>query len=361
MTSGESSQESVVSSQNKIIILSPVSCILYSVFCILSLIILLLSLGCSKRPPSVFKRQQMLMGTIVEITAISIEEEKADLAITAGFKEIRRLEEMMSTYIDESEISKVNREAGIEGVKVDQELFDVVKTSLKVSENTGGGFNIAVGPAIKLWDIGGEERLPAENELESIKPVIDYKEISLDEEGRKLFLRKTGMEIDLGGIAKGYAADRTEEIIKGLGIKDGIIAVAGDLKVFGKRPDKKPWKVGIRHPRKEGTILAEIELSDEAISTSGDYERYFIKDGVRYHHILDPVTLQPARECQSVTIIAKSGITADAYATGIFIMGTERGMELIERLPDIEGVIVDKDGKVHISSGLKGKVRIVEQ
>ena len=334
-------------------------CLPSFVFCLLLLIIPLMYLGCSSKPPSVFKRSQMLMGTIVEITAISTDAERADLAITAGFKEIKRLEEMMSTYIGESELSKVNKAAGIDWVKIDPELSEVVKASIQTSEMTGGGFNIAVGPAVKLWDVGGEEYLPTEDELGKIKSIIDFKDISLDEENQKLFLKKAGMKIDLGGIAKGYASDRAEKVLKGFGINDGIIAVAGDIKVFGKRPDKKPWKVGIRHPRKEGAILAEIELNDEAISTSGDYERFFIKDGVRYHHILDPATLKPAMECQSVTIVARQGIKADALATGVFVMGPEKGMELIEKLPDIEGVIVDKEGNLHISSGLKGRVRIV--
>lgn len=328
---------------------------------LLFFVIVLIICGCKGRSPSVYKRSQMLMGTIVEITAISADEDKANLAITAGFKEIKRLEEMMSTYIEESEVSKANKGSGIEWVKIDPELVDVIKTSLKVSELTGGGFNISIGPAIKLWKAGEENHIPSEDELEKIKSIIDFKEISLDEGKGMLFLKKAGMKIDLGGIAKGYAADRAEKIIKDAGINDGIIAVAGDLKVFGKRPDKKPWKIGIRHPRKEGVILAEVELENEAISTSGDYERFFIKDGVRYHHILDPITLQPAKECQSVTIITRYGITADALATGVFVMGVEKGMELIENLPDVEGAIVDKEGKVHLSSGLKGRIRIVEQ
>jgi thiamine biosynthesis lipoprotein len=145
------------------------------------------------------------------------------------------------------------------------------------------------------------------------------------------------------------------------GATAGVVALSGDIKTFGRMPDGQAFLFGLQHPRREGELLGSIELHDEAISTAGDYERYFERDGIRYHHILDPTTLEPARDCQSVTVIAKEGIMADGLDTGIFVMGARRGMELIERLPDVEGVIVDREGQVHVSSGLKGRLQLLIQ
>jgi thiamine biosynthesis lipoprotein len=164
------------------------------------------------------------------------------------------------------------------------------------------------------------------------------------------------MRIDVGGIGKGYAADQAVLVMKKAGAVAGVVALSGDIKTFGRLPDGAAFPVGIRHPRKDGEILAEIKLQDEAISTAGDYERFFEKNGVRYHHILDPLTLQPARACQSVSVIAKEGIWADGLDTGIFVLGPKRGMELVEHLADVEAIIVDDAGRLLISSGLRDRI-----
>jgi len=167
------------------------------------------------------------------------------------------------------------------------------------------------------------------------------------------------MQIDVGGIGKGYAADRAATVMQTSGATAGVVALSGDIKTFGRMPDQQKFVFGIQHPRKEqGEVLGRIELENEAVSTAGDYQRYFMKDGIRYHHILDPSSLQPARGCQSVTIIAKEGVMADGLDTGIFVMGPDKGTALIESLPDVEGVIVDQEGKMIVSSGLKGRLRL---
>jgi thiamine biosynthesis lipoprotein len=166
------------------------------------------------------------------------------------------------------------------------------------------------------------------------------------------------MRIDIGGIGKGYAADRAVEVMRKAGASAGVVALSGDIKTFGQLPDGQGFPVGIRHPRNEGAVLAWIDLQDEAISTAGDYERYFERDGIRYHHILNPHTLQPARGCQSVTVIAREGVWADGLDTGIFVMGPERGMELVEHLVDVEAIIVDAEGRMLVSSGLKNRIRV---
>ena len=206
--------------------------------------------------------------------------------------------------------------------------------------------------------ISAEPRLPSAEELSGLKPLVNLQHIHTDIWARSIFLEKAGMRIDVGGIGKGYAADQAVLAMKNAGAVAGVVALSGDIKTFGRLPDGAAFPVGIRHPRKQGEILAEVMLQDEAISTAGDYERFFEKDGIRYHHILDPHTLQPARGCQSVSVIAKEGVLADGLDTGIFVLGAKRGLELVEHLKDVEAIIVDDAGRVLISSGLKNRVII---
>jgi thiamine biosynthesis lipoprotein len=165
------------------------------------------------------------------------------------------------------------------------------------------------------------------------------------------------MKLDVGGIGKGAAVDRAAEVMKRAGARAGVVALSGDIKAFGTHPDAAGFPVGIKHPRQEGELIAIIDIKDEAISTAGDYERFFERDGIRYHHILDPETLQPSRSCQSVTVIGKEGIVVDGLDTGIFVLGPERGMALVERLPGVEAIIVDDQGKIIVSSGLRSRLR----
>lgn len=318
----------------------------------------LVMVGC-QGPPHLVKRSQMLMGTVVFVTAVGNDEPTAQKAAQAGLQEIRRLEELLSTWIPTSELSKVNAMAGQESVQVSLETFEVVERSLEVGHLTNGGFNIAVGPAVQAWNASGEGQVPSPEDLEAIRFQVDVSQIQLDTRNRSIRLKRPGMQIDVGGIGKGYAADLAAKVMQASGATAGVVALSGDIKTFGRMPDDQRFVFGIQHPRKEeGEILGRVELENEAVSTAGDYQRYFMKDGIRYHHILDPATLQPARECQSVTVIAKEGVMADGLDTGIFVMGPDTGMALIESLPDVEGVIVDREGKLVISSGLKGRLRL---
>ncbi len=309
-------------------------------------------------PPVMIKRAQTHMGTLVTITAVAPTEEAAQRAVTAGFQEIHRLEEILSTWIPASDLSRVNAAAGREPVRVAPEAFLLIKRSLEMAALTEGGFNIAVGPAVDVWSVTERAHIPTTNELTSLKPLVDLDQIRLDEQAGTVFLTRAGMRIDVGGIGKGFAVDLAAAVMRAAGASAGVVALSGDIKTFGRMPVGERFRFGIQHPRKEGTILASLELENEAISTAGDYERYFERDGVRYHHILDPQTLRPARLCQSVTVIAPEGTLADGLDTGIFVMGAERGMALVERLPDVEAVIVDDAGKVLVSSGLKARLRI---
>ena len=307
------------------------------------------------------KRAQMHMGTLVSITAVASSEFIAQAAITAAFQEIRRLEELLSTWIPTSELSRVNRAAGREPVRVSPETFTILKRSLDMAQLTHGGFNIAIGPAVEAWSVMERQHIPNDGELEAIRPLVDLSYIQLNEVERTVFLARSGMRIDVGGIGKGYAADLAARVMQEAGALAGVVALSGDIKTFGQLPGGAKFPFGIRHPRKDGALLAVIELQDEAISTAGDYERFFEREGVRYHHILDPATLRPARACQSVTVIAREGTVADGLDTGIFVLGPERGMALVERLLDVEAVIVGQDGKLLVSSGLKDRIRILAE
>ena len=329
--------------------------------CLLTLLCSSLS-GCVGVPTgqesAVVTRAQMQMGTLVKITAVARSESIAQAAATAGFAEIRRLEELLSTWIPTSELSRVNTSAGVMPVHVSPETLTVVQRAIQVAEMTDGGFNIAIGPAVDAWNVIEGQRIPTESELDALRPLVDLQAVHADEREQTIFLEKPGMRIDVGGIGKGYAADQAIEALRKAGAVAGVVALSGDIKTFGRLPGGKMFPVGIQHPREDGSVLAWIDLQDEAISTAGDYERFFERDGVRYHHILDPRTLQPARSCQSVTVIAREGIWADGLDTGIFVMGAELGMQLVEALPDVEAIIVDAEGRLLVSSGLKQRIRL---
>ena len=321
-----------------------------------------LFVGCTGFPtqsdPVVVKRAQMHMGTLVTITSVARSEAAAQAAATAGFSEIHRLEQLLSTWIPTSELSQVNASASVKPIHVSPETMTVVLRAIQAGEMTDGGFNVAIGPAVEAWSVTDGQRIPTESELDALRPLVALQAVHADEREQTIFLEKAGMRIDVGGIGKGYAADQAVEAMRKAGAVAGVVALSGDIKTFGRLPGGKMFPVGIQHPREDGSVLAWIDLEDEAISTAGDYERFFERDGVRYHHILDPRTLQPARSCQSVTVIAREGVWADGLDTGIFVMGPERGMELVEQLPDVEAIIVDAEGRLLVSSGLKQRIRL---
>lgn len=300
----------------------------------------------------------MHMGTLVSITAVAPTEPVAQASITAGFQEIRRLDELLSTWIPTSELSRVNQAAGHGPVKVSAETFAILRRSLEIARQTDGGFNIAIGPAVEVWSVTELQHVPTDAELDAIHPLVDLSQVRLNEVEQTVLLTKPGMRVDVGGIGKGYAADLAVRVMQDAGAVAGVVALSGDIVTFGRLPGGAKFPFGIRHPRKDEALLAVIELQDEAISTAGDYERFFERDGVRYHHILDPTTLKPARACRSVTVVAREGTMADGLDTGIFVMGPDRGMELVEQLPDVEAVIVDHEGTVHVSTGLRDRIRM---
>ncbi len=310
--------------------------------------------------PVVVKRTQMQMGTLVTITSVALDRQHAQEAASAGFQEIHRLEELLSTWIATSELSRVNAAAGKAPIRVSADTLKVLEASLEMARMTEGGFNILVGPAVEAWSVLDRQKVPSDLLLEAVRPLTDLRSLHVNAEQRTVYLAKPGMRVDVGGIGKGFAADMAVAAMQKAGASAGVVALSGDIRTFGQLPGGNKFPFGIRHPRRAEAVLAFIDLQDEAISTAGDYERYFEQDGVRYHHILDPITLHPARDCQSVTVVARDGLTADGLDTGIFVMGRERGLALVEQLPGVGAVIVDRSGKVWISSYLKERVRMNE-
>jgi thiamine biosynthesis lipoprotein len=301
------------------------------------------------------------MGTSVQITIWSDDEATAAEAAKAVFAEMERLDRMMTTWLPESEVSQINTGAGTTAVKVSDETFTVIARAVEVSKASRGLFDITVGAYGGLWkfDEDMDGTLPAAADVAARKKLVNWKDIVLDKRKRTVKLRRKGMKITLGGIAKGYAVDRAAKVLDDAGLSDFILQVGGDMYVSGTK-GATPWVVGIRDPRgPRDQSFAVAPVKDHAFSTSGDYERGFVKDGVRYHHILDPRTAQPARATRSVTILAKDAFTADAWSKVLFIMGAKEAMPLVEKLPDFEAVFVDADNSVHVSSGLKDKIKVL--
>ncbi|MEW6586450.1 MAG: FAD:protein FMN transferase [Nitrospirota bacterium] len=319
-------------------------------------LILVVSIACSPKE-RVYKKSKMLMNTIVTITVVSASESKADEAIDEAFHEIERIEKKVNFYSAESEISSINKAAGIDAARVSFDTMYLVEKALYVSEKTEGAFDITIGPVAVLYDFSAKIK-PEERDLRNAISLVNYRKVILDRKKSTVHLPKKGMLIDMGGISKGYAADRAADVLEKEGIASGIVAVAGDIKAFGLKPDGKPWKIGIRNPRaksREDDVLATLEITDVAISTSGDYERFFIVDGTRYHHLLSPKTGRPAGGCRSVTIIVREGALADALATGVFVRGPEDGLQIL-RFLGYDAVIVDSRGGVHVTPNLRGKI-----
>jgi thiamine biosynthesis lipoprotein len=297
------------------------------------------------------------MGSDLRLTAWTADERAAQSAFDAVFAEFERLEALMSVWRPGSDVLRINAAAGDHAVAVNADVRDVLRIARQVSEWTDGTFDVTFGALTDVWkfDHDQDNTVPSPEAIRARLPLIDYRQIEIDDRAGTVFLTRKGMRVHLGGIGKGYAVGHATAILRRAGLRDFMIQAGGDLYVGGTK-DGRPWKLGINDPRgPDGQTFATIELTDSTFSTSGDYARAFIRDGVRYHHILDPRIGQPARLCRSVTIASDSPVLADAVAKGVFILGPEKGMALIERLPNLEGVIVSAQNDVLVSSGLKEK------
>jgi thiamine biosynthesis lipoprotein len=313
-------------------------------------------------PSHVIERVHAAMGTEIRLTAYTATDEATvtmDAAFTAVFEEFDRLENLMSSWRINSDVVRLNEAAGDHPVPVSPETREVLRIAHDVSEWTDGKFDVTFGALADLWKFDEQDQddtVPDRRKVQQRLPLVDYRALEIDDVARTAFLKKKGMRVHLGGIGKGYAVDRAAAILRARGIRNFMIQAGGDLYAGGVKGDR-PWRLGIKDPRGAGDrVFAAMDLSDGTFSTSGDYERFFIKDGRRYHHILDVDVGEPSRGCRSVTLVSNKAVIADALAKGVFVLGPVAGMALIERIPGVEGVIVSSRNEVLISTGLKGRL-----
>ncbi len=304
-----------------------------------------------------FEDTRVLMDTFVTIKAFGENKGTVEMAVDEAFDEIERLDALMSFYSKKSEVSAING-AGGDRIKISKETYDVLTTSLKVAEDSGGAFDPTVGSIEHLWNFAAK-RTPDPQELARLLPLVGYEKLELSDEDRSVRLTQAGMKIDLGGVAKGYALDRAADILAKRGIGSALLTMGSTTKVIGLKADGKPWKIGIQNPRTKGeeSLLGSLLLDGLTLSTSGDYQRYFEEGKIRYHHILDPKTGMPSKGLMSATVLGEiSAAEADALSTAVFVMGPKLGVEFLEGDGRIEGILVLSDGSIQITSGLKGRV-----
>jgi FAD:protein FMN transferase len=325
---------------------------------ILCLLLLVPLCACANPAAEKAEKQGLAMDTVIDLTAYG---SKANEAIDAAYKRISEIEQLASADIVTSDVSLINQSAGKSPVKVHPEILKMIQTAIKYNKLTGGAFDITVGPLIQLWGIGTDhEKVPAPSEITAALALVGSDKIVVNEADSTVGLTQAGMAIDLGGIAKGFTADEVLQIFKNYGIKSALINMgASSIYTLGQKPDGTLWAIGVQHPRENDAqvYLGVIHMPEKALSTSGDYERYFIKDGVRYHHIIDPATGYPADSgVMSDTIIISSDIPdcnmlADILTKVTFVLGADKGFKLIDTLPGVSCLAVTTDYKILKSSG----------
>jgi thiamine biosynthesis lipoprotein len=295
-------------------------------------------------------RSENIMGTRCSVELWSDDKVRGEAAISSVFDDMKRIDRLMSTWKEDTEISQVNREGSKHPVKISPELFRLLQVSVEYSELTHGAFDITYASVGYLYDFKKGVH-PDSAAIAKALPGINWRHMVLDAKATTVYFTRPGMRIDLGGIAKGHSVDRGIEILRKQGITRAMVNAGGDTRIIGDRFGK-PWVVGVRDPDHEGKVFLRLPLTDAAFSTSGDYERYFDEDGKRFHHIIDPKTGDSARKCRSVTVISGSATRTDALTKSVFIMGPEDGIAFINTLPDVDAVAVAPDGKVLYSKGL---------
>jgi thiamine biosynthesis lipoprotein len=307
------------------------------------------------RSPELISESKLLMGTLVEMRIYGSQK-----VLNGAFDHLKQLDEMMSRTKRGSEVYKINQEAGHDWVSVSRDTYQVVEAALRYAKLTNGMFDPTIAPLVDLWGIGtSHPQIPEAAALKAAQNLIDYQAVKLNAKESQVKLSKAGMGLDLGGIAKGYAADSVVAYLRNNGVKSGFVSLGGNVYVIGTKPDGSPWRIGIQDPFAErGVHTAVLEVKDTSIVTSGPHERYFIRDNRRYHHILDPTTGYPADNCLvSVTIVSPCSMTADALSTGIFLLGKTRGLALLEGLDGVEGILITSNRQVYVTSGLRHQLK----
>ena len=298
-----------------------------------------------------FADARPMMGTEISVRLWHDDPVQGQHLVEQVFAEARRIDLLMSTYIDDSRISDINRRAADEPVIAGNELFRLIQRSLDISVLTRGAFDITYESVGQHYDFRTRQR-PDQTTVDASRLLIDYRLVELDQATGTVAFAAKGVRINLGGIAKGYVVERGVDLLRMAGVRNGIVTAGGDSRLLGDRRGV-PWKVGIRDPRVDGEVAMTLPLADEAISTSGDYERYFEENGVRYHHIISPSTGTPASGVHSATVIGPDAVLTDALSTSVFVMGVDEGLRLIATLPDYESIVIDDQGRIYYSDGLQ--------
>ena len=320
-----------------------------SIAFLLSISTIFFVVSCSEKSSnSSLKVGRILMGTLVEVNVIGRQNQLKESA-EAALTEIKRVEDLTSFH-KESDLNRINNNAGHSPTKVDPELISLIQRSLEISELTGGAFDPTIGALSRLWNFSGPEgpRLPDESEIKEARKKVNWRKVEIIPDKNEVFLPEEGMALDLGGIAKGYALNRAEEILKAKGVMAALLNAGGDIMAFGGKGDGTPWKIGIQDPGDKGRIEAVVNIETSAVFTSGDYERVLEKDGKQYHHILDPSTGYPASGFKSVTIVAPDGFRADGFSAAVFVLGPDKAKLFLGKHPNISCLMVDQAGKTEI-------------
>ena len=308
----------------------------------------------SELAPSLSKKVLKLMGNRFEITVVDEDPSWADERITDAVEEIKRIEKLFTTFDESSQTNLINRYAGIAPVKVDSEVYDLIQRSKKISTLTQGAFDITYGSIDKgLWNFDKTmTSLPDPQSAKQLVRLINYRNVILNENDCTVFLKEKGMRIGFGGIGKGYAAEKAKSLLQQKGVKSGIINAAGDLTAWGYQPNGKPWTIGIADPNTTRQAFSFLEITNTSIATSGNYEKFVFIDGKKYSHTIDPKTGLPVRGIKSVTIICPNAEIADAMATPVMIMGITTGLNLLNQMKGIAGIIIDDNKKIYTTKNI---------
>ncbi len=314
--------------------------------------------GCGKT--GLYERTELMMGTVVKISVADRDKTsfRINRAVEKAFSRMREVSNSMSAYSSNSELNRINESGPGRMVRVSDELLEVVRTSIGISNISSGAFDITAGPLVELWGFGlsdGAKEAPSSKQIEAILPLVNYRNIIIDEQDKKIGLEKPGMKIDLSGIAKGYAVDKAIEALREEGIENAIVDAGGDLYCLGTGFDQTPWVIGVKNPRRPGKVIARFKLRDRACATSGDYENFFIIDGERFSHLIDSRTGRPVQNgLVSATVLAPTCLEADGLATAIFVLGKKEGLELINNLDKTEAIIVSQQGHKSLTDFSRG-------
>jgi FAD:protein FMN transferase len=317
------------------------------------LLILLITIGFSANAQLIHKRKVSLLGSPFEITVVAKDTVQANQFEDEAIAEVKRIENLISDWIPTTPVSQINKAAGKQAVKVPLELIELIERSIKISKLTDGAFDISYASMDKIWKFDGSmTTMPTPEAIKQSVAKVGYQKIIIDKEKQTVMLKDEGMKLGFGGIGQGYIADKIKALLKSNGCVAGLVNVSGDISTWGKQPNGDQWKVGIKNPMNKNKIFATFPLEDTAVETSGSYEKYVTFNGKRYSHIIDTRTGYPASGLISVSVFAKTTELADALATGVFVMGKEAGMDLVNQLPGISCIMVDEAGNISASRNI---------